>query len=88
MYMFNKNALIQALVSKGYNQIDAQNAANGPRAAELAKEYLGSGAVSSGNSAGDAAQKILDAQKQIIDTSFILNTFGGSISCVSPGGGS
>lgn len=41
------DALIQALISKGYNPTDAQNAANGPRAAELAREYLGTG--SSGN---------------------------------------
>jgi hypothetical protein len=37
------DALVQALISKGYNPTDAQNAANGPRAAELAKEYLGTG---------------------------------------------
>src|SRR3989337_2858545 len=29
----------QALISKGYNPTDARNAANGPRAAELAAEY-------------------------------------------------
>src|SRR3990167_893729 len=33
------SALEQALISKGYNPTDARNAANGPRAAELAAEY-------------------------------------------------
>lgn len=36
-------SLVQALISRGYNAVDAQNAANGPRAAELANEYLGGG---------------------------------------------
>lgn len=43
------NDLVQALVSRGYNQTDAQNAASGPRASELRREYLGGG--SSGASA-------------------------------------
>ena len=33
------NPLVSALMSKGYSQADAINAANGPRAAELTKEY-------------------------------------------------
>jgi len=40
---FDTNALVSALVSKGYNETDAKNAASGPRSAELAKEYLGIG---------------------------------------------
>lgn len=41
-------ALADALVSKGgYNSIDAQNAENGPRAAELSREFLGSSSSSS-----------------------------------------
>lgn len=35
-----KNRLIEALIRCGYNLTDARNAANGPRAEELAKEYL------------------------------------------------
>ncbi len=46
---FDPNSLVSALVSKGYSQIDAQNAANGPRSAELAKEYLGVGGTTGGS---------------------------------------
>lgn len=46
-------ALADALVSKGYNRTDAENAEKGPRAEELAREYLGSS--SSGSSGSGAA---------------------------------
>ncbi len=37
---FNSSDLVSALVNRGgYNQIDAENAAKGPRAADLAKEF-------------------------------------------------
>lgn len=39
--------LVRALVSNGYSQIDAQNAANGPNADRLRNEYLKSGDNSS-----------------------------------------
>jgi hypothetical protein len=35
-----KNKLIEALIKGGYNLIDAKNAANGPTAENLVKEYL------------------------------------------------
>jgi hypothetical protein len=65
-------ALAQALIAKGYNPTDAANAENGPRAAELAREYLGSSGGSSGGTDGfispeDYANKLLDAQKKQID---------------------
>ena len=41
--MATTEQLIQALVSKGYNLTDAQNAARGSNAANLAREYLGQG---------------------------------------------
>lgn len=43
--------LADALIAKGYNPTDALNAENGPRAAELAREYLG-GSSSGGSSGG------------------------------------
>jgi len=44
--MANTQDLINALVSKGYSKIDAQNAARGSNATNLAKEYLGTGVTS------------------------------------------
>ena len=47
---FDTNSLVQALVTKGgYNQTDAENAAKGSRATELAKEFLGIGGAESGS---------------------------------------
>lgn len=40
-------ALASALMQKGYNATDAANEEKGPRAAELAREYLGQGQTSS-----------------------------------------
>lgn len=69
--------LADALVSKGYNRTDAENAERGPRAAELAREYLGTSGGGGGGggapSPQDYAQAIIDAQKQQIqkETSFL-----------------
>ena len=53
------DALVQALMAKGYNETDARNAASGPRAVELAREYLG---VSGGAGAGITNQPTIDLQ--------------------------
>lgn len=55
---FDANSLTQALIAKGYNQIDAQNAANGPRAQELAREYLGGPATGAGMGMGSTQPTI------------------------------
>ena len=52
-------ALAQALIAKGYNPTDAANAENGPRAAELAKEY-GVGAPTDTSSSGGGVDSILN----------------------------
>ncbi len=59
-------ALADALVSKGgYSAIDAQNAERGPRASDLAREFLGSsGGMSGGGGAFGQAQQFLDFQRQ------------------------
>jgi len=66
---FDKNALVEAMVSKGYNRTDATNEANGPNALNRAKEYLGigggeSGVVSGGN--GDIPTVSMDTLKSFL----------------------
>lgn len=47
-------ALANALMAHGYNETDARNAENGPRAAELSREYLGNSGGGGGGGATDA----------------------------------
>lgn len=57
----NASSLISALMSKGYNAIDAQNAASGPNAQNLMNEYLG------------AARSSSDAELSSLNTAFDQN---------------
>lgn len=58
--------LVSLLMSKGYNQTDAQNAASGPRAAELAREYGASSGSSYGGQLGDINKAIDDYINELI----------------------
>jgi hypothetical protein len=64
-------ALATALMSKGYNATDASNAESGPRAAELTKEYLGSGSSGSGGVADYGAAQSLLGQQKINNAQFL-----------------
>lgn len=58
--------LANALVQRGYNMTDALNAENGPRAAELAKEYgVGGGTTSGGNPQLDVNKAIQDSFQRL-----------------------
>lgn len=60
--------LIQTLISKGYNTTDAKNAAYGPRASDLAKEYgVGTGSTGSGNPLQDVNDLIQNSFKTLTD---------------------
>lgn len=61
--------LVDALIKKGYNPQDAKNAATGPNAGNLAKEYLGT-------QQSDYDSQISSAYQPFIDT---LNQFAGQL---------
>lgn len=72
------DALYNALISKGYNPTDARNAANGPDASNLYREYLGGG-----NGGGDQtppANPLLNKNYSTIDLK------GASLSSPTTGG--
>lgn len=68
-------ALAQALIARGYNQTDAENAEKGPRAAELAREYGvdDNGSTDPMQIASQYADSLIKAQQEQLkrETSFL-----------------
>jgi hypothetical protein len=58
--------LVSLLMSKGYNETDARNAASGPRAADLAREYGASSGSGYNAQLGDINKAIDDYVNEII----------------------
>lgn len=61
----NNQGLVDALIKKGYNPVDAKNAASGPNAGNLAKEYLGAPQSDWDSQISSAYQPFIDSLNQM-----------------------